>query len=99
MPRVSDRFDTDREGQFDTPVISSDHAAVGVRVVRHDLPTPLIVYSNGRQHAFIGDGTPIFEWEFADAGTLVAYRQEPPHFGCFQHYELRDIASERLLDS
>ena len=53
----------------------------------------------GRTHRFTGIGLPIFQWHFADSGTQVAFGQEPVHFGCSIHYELRDIRSERLLDS
>lgn len=34
-----------------------------------------------------------------DGGTRVAYGQEPVHFGCATHYELRDIESERLIEA
>ena len=50
-------------------------------------------------HRFTGVGLPIFQWHFADDGTRVAFGQEPVHFGCEVHYELRDILSERLIDS
>jgi hypothetical protein len=30
---------------------------------------------------------------------MVAFGQEPVHFGCSIHYELREIRSERLVES
>jgi hypothetical protein len=50
-------------------------------------------------HRFAGTGLPIFQWHFDDDGTRVAFGQEPVHFGCSIHYELRDIESEHLIDS
>jgi len=46
-----------------------------------------------------GTQPPIFEWAFVDGGTRIAYGQEPVHFGCETHYELRDIESERLIEA
>jgi hypothetical protein len=93
------------EGQteFDSPEISSAGTAVGAQAMFHncctsyDLPMQIVVYANGRVHRFKGE-LPIFQWGFADSGTQVAYSQEPVHFGCSVHYELRAIASGRLLD-
>jgi len=59
----------------------------------------LVVYANGKTHRFTGIGLPIFQWHFADGGTRIAFGQEPVHFGCSIHYELRDIESERLIES
>ena len=90
---------------FADPVISSDGAAVGAQAdfpsccTTYDIPMQLVVYSRGKVHRFTGSGLPIFQWQFADSGTRVAFGQEPVHFGCVIHYELRDVASERLLDS
>lgn len=57
------------------------------------------MYANGRVHRFKGVGWPIFQWRFADEGTQIAFGQEPVHFACATHYELRDIASEALIES
>jgi hypothetical protein len=65
----------------------------------YDVPLQLVVYSSGKAHRFTGDGSPIFQWAFADSGTRIAYGQEPVHFACATHYELRDIESGRLVDS
>ncbi len=90
---------------FETPVLSRDRRAVGSRVfypnccTSYEIPLTLVVYADGRTHRFTGSDLPIFLWHFADDGTMVAFGQEPVHFGCSVHYELRDIRSERLADS
>ena len=63
------------------------------------LGAALVVYARGRVHRFTGSGLPISQWHFADAGTRIAFGQEPAHFGCTAHFELRDIESDRLIDS
>jgi hypothetical protein len=65
----------------------------------YDVPLRLVVYAEGKVHRFTGVNLPIFGWAFADGGTRVAYGQEPVHFGCTTHYELRHIESERLIEA
>jgi hypothetical protein len=90
---------------FGDPVVSADRTAVGAQALfpncctSYDLPLQLVVYSAGVVHRFRGNGLPIFQWRFADGAPHVAFGQEPAHFGCATHYELRDIRSERLIDS
>jgi hypothetical protein len=90
---------------FAKPIVSSARSAVGAQAefknccTSYDIPLQLVVYANGKVHRFTGNGLPIFQWHFADEGTRVAFGQEPVHFGCSIHYELRDIRSERLIDS
>jgi hypothetical protein len=90
--------------EFSTPVISSAGTAVAAQAMfrncctSYDIPLQLVVYARGRLHRFTGVQLPIFQWAFADGGTQIAYGQEPVHFGCSVHYELRDIASGRLID-
>ncbi len=90
---------------FSAPVISSSRAAVGARAMfpscctSYDLPLQLVVYAAGKVHRFTGVELPIFRWAFEDGGTRVAYGQEPAHFGCTTHYELRDVESERLIET
>jgi hypothetical protein len=90
---------------FEPPVVSPDRTAVGAQAnysnccTSYDIPLKLVVYSRGKTHRFKGVELPIFQWHFADDGTRVAYSQEPVHFGCEIHYELRDIDSERLLET
>jgi hypothetical protein len=65
----------------------------------YDIPLGLVVYENGREHWFKGNGLPIFWWMFTDGGRAVAFGQTTVHFSCGTHYELRDVHSERLVDS
>jgi hypothetical protein len=97
-----------REGQqssFSEPILSSARTAVGAQAnfpnccTSYDIPLQLVIHANGKVHRFTGVGLPIFQWHFADDGTRVAFGQEPVHFGCSIHYELRDIQTERLIES
>ena len=62
----------------------------------YDIPLQLVVYSSGRTHRFEG-GLAIFDWHFADGGRRVAFSQQTVHFSCSVHWELRNIASEKLV--
>lgn len=94
-----------KQSSFSKPTVSSDRTAVGAQAdypnccTSYDIPLELVVYSRGKVHRFKGIGLPILQWQFADGGTRIAYGQEPVHFACETHYELRDIDSERLIDS
>ena len=97
-----------KEGEqtsFGEPTVSADRTAAGAQAyyanccTSYDIPLQLVVYSSGKAHRFTGNKLPIFQWHFADAGTRIAFGQEPVHFGCEIHYELREIDSERLIDS
>jgi hypothetical protein len=93
------------QSSFSEPIVSSARTAVGAQAefpnccTSYDIPLQLVIHANGKVHRFTGIGLPIFHWHFADGGTRVAFGQEPVHFGCSIHYELRDIQSERLIDS
>jgi hypothetical protein len=96
-----------KEGQqsaFRPPVISPDRTAVGAQAeypnccTSYAIPLELVVYSRGKIHRFKGNGLPIFQWVFVDDGRRVAYGQEPVHFGCEVHYELRDVLTEQLIE-
>jgi hypothetical protein len=93
------------QSSFSQPIVSSARTAVGAQAefpnycTSYDITLQLVVYANGKVHRFTGIGLPIFHWHFADGGTRVAFGQQPVHFGCSVHYELRDIQSERLIDS
>lgn len=90
---------------FSTPVLSSSKTAIAAQAMfpncctSYDIPLQLVVYAAGQVHRFTGSNLPIFEWAFVDGGRRVAYGQEPVHFACETHYELRDIESERLIES
>ena len=93
------------QSSFSAPIVSSAGTAVGAQAefpnccTSYDIPLQLVIYANGKVHRFTGIGLPIFQWHFADGGTRVAFGQEPVHSGCSIHYELRDIQSERLIES
>lgn len=91
-----------KQTAFEQPVISDDRRAVGAQAMfancctSYDIPLQLVVRSDGRTHRFEG-GLAIFDWHFADGGRRVVFSQQTVHFACSVHWELRDIASERLL--
>jgi hypothetical protein len=99
VPRVGE------QSAFREPILSADRTAVGAQVdypnccTSYDIPLQLVVYAKGRLHRFGGIGLPIFQWHFADRGSRVAFGQETVHFSCAVHYELRDIQSERVIES
>jgi hypothetical protein len=94
-----------KQSSFRAPIVSRDRTSVGALAeypnccTSYDIPLQLVVYSNGRAHRFKGVELAMFEWHFADGGSRVAYGQQTVHFGCDVQYELRDVESERLIDS
>ncbi len=99
FPKAGDVFG--RQTTFEKPVISPDRRAVGVQAMfkncctSYDIPLQLVIYSQGKTHRF--EGLVIFDWHFADGGRRVVFSQQTVHFACLVHWELRDIASERLV--
>ena len=95
----------DKQSTFSTVRISPDRTAVGATAeyqnccTSYDIALQLFVYSQGKGHWFDGVKLAIFHWDLADAGRRVAFQQESVHSGCWKHYELRDIHTERLIDS
>ena len=87
---------------FGKPVLSDDRRAVAAPAMfgnggtSYNIPLQLVIYSHGRTHRFEGEFA-IFDWHFADGGRRVVFSEQPVHFTCSVHWELRDIASERLL--
>ena len=94
-----------KQSSFRAPIVSRDRTSVGALAeypnccTSYDIPLQLVVYSKGGVHRFKGVELAMLEWHFADDGSRVAYGQESVHFSCETHYELRDIQSERLIDS
>jgi hypothetical protein len=88
--------------EFGKPVISADKRVVGAQAMfancctSYDIPLQLVVYSRGTTHRFQG-GLAIFDWHFVDGGRRVAFSQQTVHFACSVHWELRDVATERLV--
>ena len=87
---------------FEKPVLSDDRRAVGAQAMfancctSYDIPLQLVIHSSGKTHRFEG-GLAIFDWHFADGGRRVVFSQQTVHSTCSVHWELRDIASERLM--
>lgn len=90
---------------FADPVVSPDGTVVAAQAMfpncctSYDLPLELVVYTRGRERRFTGNGLPIFHWGFIDDGRRIALGQEPAHFGCAVHYELRDVLTGDLIES
>jgi hypothetical protein len=99
-PSAGDTFG--KQTAFEKPVVSEDRRAVGAQALfgncctSYDIPLQLVIYSNGKTHRFEG-GLAIFDWHFADGGRRVVFSQQTVHFTCSVHWELRDVASERLV--
>ena len=89
---------------FRDPRLSPDRTAVGAKAefgnccTSYDVALELVVYSRGKLHRFSGEKIPISRWQFV-AGRRVVFGQAETHSYCRVHYELRDIQSERLIDS
>jgi hypothetical protein len=99
-PKAGESFGTQTE--FGKPMLSEDRRAVGAQAMfgncctSYDIPLQLVIRSGGKTHRFEG-GLAIFDWHFTDGGRRVVFSQQTVHFSCSVHWELRDIASERLL--
>jgi hypothetical protein len=87
-----------------SPLISDDKQAVGWLVdsdfccTSYPLQFMLVVYRPGQPlRRFKGDGRAIFGWNFVSGSKQVAFFQSYPHGDPLTHYELRDVATERLV--
>ncbi len=97
---------TDKEQVGSSSVsISEDKRAAGWLVdyenccTSYPLSLKLMIYRPGKPlRGFNGDGRAIFDWHFVAGGKRVAFYQDFPHGTPVQHYELRDIATSRLID-
>ena len=100
FPQAGESFG--KQTAFEKPVLSADRRAVGAQAMfgncctSYDIPLQLVIYSSGKTHRFEG-GLAIFDWHFADGGRRVVFSQQTVHFTCSVHWELRDVASERLV--
>ena len=94
--------DPDQVG-FDKAAISPDRLAVGWLALfpncctSYPIPLKLVVFVSGKVHSFVGTGLPVWKWRFDCTSQQVAFYQETVHGGMGGHYELRDIATERLV--
>ena len=96
------RKDSEQVG-FEKPAISQDRGSIGWLALypncctSYPIPLKLMVLTNGRMRTFTGNGLPVWQWSFQSSGKRVAFRQETVHGGFGTHYELRDVATGRLI--
>src|SRR5262249_7506949 len=98
------RVESDRDQVgFDKIAISEDGRSVGWLALypncctSYPIPLRLKVLSNGRSRTFGANGPPVWRWQFVAGGKQVAFEQETVRGGLGVHYELRDIATGRLI--
>ena len=90
---------------FEKIAISEDGHSVGWLAdypnlsTSYPIPLALRIYSDGILHEFKGNELPVWKWKFYSGSKQVAFEQETVHGDWGIHYELRDIASEKLIDS
>lgn len=90
---------------FDSPSISADHRSVGWLALypncctTYAIPLKLVVRTGTNDRVFEGSGLPIWRWAFVDNSKAVAFRQAPIHGDVPAHYELRDLATGKLVAS
>jgi len=88
---------------FDKIAISKDGGSIGWLALyencctSYPIPLKLILYSRGHARTFVGRSLPIWRWHFTADGRQFAFEQETVHGGIGIHYELRDLASGRLI--
>lgn len=94
----------DREqAGFAHPAISDDGTTVGWLALypncctSYPIPMALVIYRNGKVLHRFGEHFPVWRWRFEAHGTQVAFAQETVHGHLGAHFELRDLASGRLI--
>jgi hypothetical protein len=63
----------------------------------YPIPLQLVVRSGGKARTYTGSGLPVWRWRFRDGGKHVAFAQETVHGGMGVHYELREVASGKIV--
>jgi len=97
LPKDFEQVDCDRIA------ISSDGLSVGWLALypngatSYPIPLKLRVYSGGKVRTYRGSELPVWRWHFTAGGQQIAYEQETVHGGLGVHYELREVASGRLI--
>jgi hypothetical protein len=91
---------------FDAARVSPDGRAVGWLAqfpnccTSYPIPLKLVIRMNGKDREFTGDADlPVWRWCFMADGKQVAFEQETVHGGIGIHYELRDVATGKLIAS
>lgn len=87
-----------------SPAISTDSLAAGWLMdtnfccTSYPIDLEVFVFKVGQPTRFFtGDGRAIFRWHFVEGGKRVAFYQDFLHGTSAPHYELRDVASGRLV--
>jgi hypothetical protein len=63
------------------------------------IPMTLVVFRAGKVLRRINNGFVIARWAFLQGGAQVAYSSNTAHGDRAPYYELRDLASDRVVDS
>ncbi|MFZ0663488.1 MAG: carboxypeptidase-like regulatory domain-containing protein [Acidobacteriaceae bacterium] len=103
-PANKEQIDGENQVGVDSPLISEDRRVLGW-LAQYDeccqsypLSMKLVVFRPGKPlREFEGDGRGIFGWHLLDGGRRVAFYQSFAHGTPMAHYELRDVASAKLL--
>jgi len=99
---IAPKKEADQVG-FDKVAISQDGRSVGWVALypncctSYPIPLKLMIYSDGHLRAFAGRGLPVWHWRFTARGRQIAFEQETVHGGLGVHYELREVATGRLI--
>jgi hypothetical protein len=91
---------------FEKAAISNDKTTVGWLAsypnccTSYPIPLELIIFRKGKIiRIFNGNDFPVWQWQFEQNGSRVAFEQETVHGGMGIHYELREITTGHLIDS
>lgn len=88
---------------FDKIVVAPDGLSVGWVgqkgncCTSYAIPTRLTILVGGQQRTLRGHELPVWRWKYVLGGQRVAFYQDTVHSGLGTHYELRDVASGRLV--
>ena len=94
-----------KQVSFEQIKVSNDHLSVGWLEMypncctSYPIPLRLHIYSNQKEYTFTGVELPIWQWDFSSDGQLVAFHQETVHGGMGSHFELREIKTNKMIES
>jgi hypothetical protein len=63
----------------------------------YPIPLELVLLGPEGRRTVVSNGSPIWQWSFSANGRNVVIRQAPVHGDAPDHYELREIATGRLI--
>ncbi len=94
-----------KQVSFEQIKLSNDHLSVGWLEMypncctSYPIPLRLHVYSNQKEYTFTGVELPIWQWDFSSNSQFVAFHQETVHGGLASHFELREIKTNKIIES